>query len=126
MTALAESRQVDHNISKALEAALARGALPGESEGFDQKAMLTAAAFIAGTAATRRPGHVAIAMETLGEGATGRYMRIAIVNDDMPFLVDSIANALAAAHILIHRLLHPLLAVDPETGNASLRESVCQ
>src|SRR3546814_6963320 len=86
MTALAESRQVDHNISKALEAALARGALPGESEGFDQKAMLTAAAFIAGTAATRRPGHVAIALETLGEGATGRYMRIAIVNDDMPFL----------------------------------------
>ncbi|HEX7741370.1 MAG TPA: glutamate dehydrogenase, partial [Sphingobium sp.] len=49
---------------------------------------------------------------TLGEGATGRYMRIAIVNDDMPFLVDSIANALAAVDITIHRLLHPVLSVD--------------
>ncbi|WP_327752843.1 NAD-glutamate dehydrogenase domain-containing protein [Sphingobium sp. SJ10-10] len=112
MTALAESRQVDHSIHDALEAALARGALPGESEGFDQDAMLEAAGFIARAAATRRPGHVAIAMETLGEGATGRFMRIAIVNDDMPFLVDSIANALAAADIIIHRLLHPVLSVE--------------
>ena len=120
MTALAESKQVDRGISDALEAALARGTLPGESEGFDQHAMLSAAAFIAGTAATRRPGNVAIAMETLGEGANGRYMRIAIINDDMPFLVDSIANALAAADIIIHRLLHPVLSVERD-GNGHLK-----
>lgn len=120
MTALAESRQVDHSIRDALEMALARGALPGESEGFDHDAVLDAAGFIARTAATRRPGHVAIAMETLGEGATGRFMRIAIVNDDMPFLVDSIANALAAADIIIHRLLHPVLSVERD-GNGHLK-----
>ncbi|WP_176595003.1 MULTISPECIES: NAD-glutamate dehydrogenase [Sphingobium] len=120
MTALAESRQVDHSIRDALEMALARGALPGESEGFDHDAVLDAAGFIARTAATRRPGLVAIAMETLGEGATGRFMRIAIVNDDMPFLVDSIANALAAADIIIHRLLHPVLSVERD-GNGHLK-----
>ncbi|AEG50728.1 NAD-glutamate dehydrogenase [Sphingobium chlorophenolicum L-1] len=120
MTALAESKQVDHGIRDALETALARGALPGESEGFDHDAVLDAAGFIARTAAARRPGHVAIAMETLGEGATGRFMRIAIVNDDMPFLVDSIANALAAADIIIHRLLHPVLSVERD-GDGRLK-----
>ena len=38
-------------------------------------------------------------------------MRLAIVNDDMPFLVDSVAAALAANRIDIHRLLHPVLPV---------------
>ena len=59
-------------------------------------------------------------METLGEGANGRYMRVAIINDDMPFLVDSIANALAAADIIIHRLLHPVLSVERD-GNGHLK-----
>lgn len=114
MTTLAESKsnQVDISIREALEAALARGALPGESEGFDHDAASAAAAFLGRTAQSRKPGHVAIAIDTLGEGATGRFMRIAIVNDDMPFLVDSIANTLAAVDITIHRLLHPVLSVD--------------
>lgn len=120
MTALAEPKQVDVSIRDALETALERGALPGESEGFDSGAVHEAASFIARTAATRRPGHVAIAMETLGEGVGGRFMRIAIINDDMPFLVDSIANALAGADIIIHRLLHPVLSVERD-GNGHLK-----
>src|SRR4029078_6172099 len=39
-------------------------------------------------------------------------MRIAIVNDDMPFLVDSVANAVAARQLTIHRLLHPVVCVE--------------
>ncbi|WP_022683000.1 NAD-glutamate dehydrogenase [Sphingobium bisphenolivorans] len=122
MTAMAESKtkEVDHSIRDALQAALARGALPGESEDFGSEAVMQAAAFLCRTANTRRPGHVAIAMETLGEGATGRYMRIALINDDMPFLVDSIANALASADIIIHRLLHPILSVERD-GNGHLK-----
>lgn len=114
MTALAEPnlKQVDASIRTALEAALERGALPGESENFDHNAASAAAAFLGRTAHVRKPGQFAIAIETLGEGATGRYMRVAIVNDDMPFLVDSIANALAAHDITIHRLLHPVLSVE--------------
>jgi glutamate dehydrogenase len=38
-------------------------------------------------------------------------MRIGIVNDDMPFLVDSIAMAIAARGLIIHRLLHPVVCV---------------
>jgi glutamate dehydrogenase len=114
MTALVEakSKEVDNNIRKALEEALSKGALPGESEGLDAAALTAAASFLGATANGRKPGHAAIAMETLGEGANGRFMRLAIVNDDMPFLVDSIANALAAADITIHRLLHPVLSVE--------------
>ena len=37
---------------------------------------------------------------------------MAIINDDMPFLVDSVANAIAARQLTIHRLLHPVVCVD--------------
>ena len=40
-------------------------------------------------------------------------MRIGIVNDDMPFLVNSVANAIAARQLTIHRLLHPVVCVEP-------------
>jgi glutamate dehydrogenase len=118
MTALAEAKnkEVDTSIRQALADALERGALPGESEGLDGATLAEAAAFLGRTANDRKPGAVAIAIETLGEGATGRFMRLAIVNDDMPFLVDSIANTLAAADITIHRLLHPVLSVERNGG----------
>ena len=114
MTALAEPKikEVDTSIREALEAALAKGALPGESEDFDHEAAAAAAGFLGRTGSYRKPGQAAIAIETLGEGATGRYMRIALINDDMPFLVDSIANAMATVDITIHRLLHPVLSVE--------------
>ncbi|MFN3387488.1 MAG: NAD-glutamate dehydrogenase, partial [Allosphingosinicella sp.] len=41
-----------------------------------------------------------------------RRMRIGIVNDDMPFLVDSVANTLAARGLTVHRLLHPVVCVE--------------
>ena len=45
-------------------------------------------------------------------------MRIAVVNDDMPFLVDSISAALAAQGVEVRRLLHPIAAVRrDEEGN---------
>ena len=120
MTALAEAKikEVDTFIREALETALERGALPGEREGLDEAALAQAAAFLGRTANGRRPGQSAIAIETLGEGANGRYMRIALVNDDMSFLVDSIANTLAASDITIHRLLHPVLSVTRDGDGA--------
>ncbi len=48
-------------------------------------------------------------------------MRIGIVNDDMPFLVDSVANAIAAKQLAIHRLLHPVVCVTRDE-NGELRE----
>ena len=62
-------------------------------------------------------------------------MRIGIVNDDMPFLVDSVANAIAARQLTIHRLLHPVVcvtrdkagvleAIEPLCGDRERRESL--
>ena len=74
MTTLADAKtkEVDTGIRQALETALARGALPGEREGFDEAALTAAATFVGRTAHARQPGQPVIAIETLGEGATGR------------------------------------------------------
>jgi glutamate dehydrogenase len=97
--------------AQAIAAALVTGALPGELDGFDDAARDAAAAFIAGIAAQRTPGTPAIALTPLGSEGVHRRMRLGIVNDDMPFLVDSIAAALGAHGIDVHRLLHPVLPV---------------
>jgi glutamate dehydrogenase len=110
MTMLAEPGVA--TVRDALRVALAQGALPEEIEGFDEGATERAATFLADTAALRKPGFPTIALETLGEGARERFMRIALINDDMPFLVDSIANTLATANITIYRLIHPVLSVE--------------
>ncbi|HLO78730.1 MAG TPA: NAD-glutamate dehydrogenase [Magnetospirillum sp.] len=41
---------------------------------------------------------------------------VEIVNDDMPFLVDSVAMVLAQANIAIHLLVHPIVAVRRDPG----------
>ncbi|MEI9928862.1 MAG: hypothetical protein WDN44_15760 [Sphingomonas sp.] len=45
-------------------------------------------------------------------------MRLAVINDDMPFLVDSISGAAAAYDIAIHRILHPVIAVERDEAGA--------
>ena len=45
-------------------------------------------------------------------------MRLAIVNDDMPFLVDSIAAAIAGRDIAIDRLIHPVVKVTRDAKGA--------
>ncbi|HEX5184345.1 MAG TPA: NAD-glutamate dehydrogenase domain-containing protein [Allosphingosinicella sp.] len=125
----------DARILDALAFALVAGALPGELVGFTDQDRLAAAEFVASCAARRPRGRALVHLETLGGGAGHRRMRIGIVNDDMPFLVDSIANALAARGLIVHRLLHPvvcvrrdeedrLLAVEPLCDEAERRESM--
>jgi glutamate dehydrogenase len=96
---------------RAIALALIDGALPGETDGFSEKARAEAAAFVAATAAQRKAGQPALALESTGGDGVQRRMRLAVVNDDMPFLVDSVASTLAAHQIDIHRLLHPVLPV---------------
>jgi glutamate dehydrogenase len=106
------------SLSHALEALLTEGALPGELEGFGEAERAEAARFVAEAATSRVPGTPAIALET-GMGEDSRTMRLAVVNDDMPFLVDSIAAAIAAHDIAILRLIHPVIAVE-RTGDGTL------
>src|SRR5512139_927940 len=109
----AEASTVD-----ALQQALIGNALAGEIDGFTKEEQEEAARFIAEVAFKRRRGEVSIRLESTGGEAGRRRMRLGIINDDMPFLVDSIANAIAGRHLTIHRLLHPVVCVDRDKGGA--------
>src|SRR3546814_13143557 len=50
-----------------------------------------------------------------------RFLRIAIVNDDMPFLVDSIAATIAAQGIAIDRLVHSVIFVSRDESGELTR-----
>ncbi len=97
-------------LAKALAARLADALLPGEGDfGVDQLAK--AAEFMLTAADRREPGEPAVVLESVSGSASERFMRIAVINDDMPFLVDSITTAITAHGLAIDRLVHPVLAV---------------
>ena len=97
-------------LNKALARQLADSLLPGDSP-FTPDGLERAAAFVLAAAATRDSGQASIVIESISGSATDRFMRIALINDDMPFLVDSIAATIAAHGLAIDRLLHPVMAV---------------
>jgi NAD-specific glutamate dehydrogenase len=104
----------DVQIVDAIASALIENALPGEIEGFTDDARMEAARFLAACAERRPRGIALVRLETLGGALGERHMRIGIVNDDMPFLVDSVANTLAARGLTVRRLLHPIVCVERE------------
>jgi len=113
MTAL---RRAAKSLVDSLRSALTCDALPGETASFGAAEQQKAAEFIADVALVRTPGEIAIRVESTGGEAGKRRMRLAVVNDDMPFLVDSVAAAIAARGLAVHRLLHPIVGVsrDPQ------------
>jgi len=113
-------------LVEALRKALTGHALPGETRDFTREGEREAAEFLAGVAGRRRKGEVALAIQSTGGEAGRRRMRIAIVNDDMPFLVDSVTNAMAGHQLTIHRLLHPVVCVNRDKDGLLLDvESLC-
>ena len=108
MTAL---RHAAKSLVGSLRTALTSDALPGETANFGAVEQQKAAEFIADVALVREPGEIAIRVESTGGEAGKRRMRLAVVNDDMPFLVDSVAAAIAARGLAVHRLLHPIVNV---------------
>jgi len=117
----AEGQTVD-----ALEQALVGNALTGELDGFSAEDREEAARFIAEVAHKRRKGSVSIRLESTGGEAGRRRMRLGIINDDMPFLVDSVANAIAGRALTVHRLLHPVVCVDrDDSGVLQALEPLC-
>src|SRR3546814_16909702 len=95
MAAKAARHDANHIID-AVTSALRHGALPGENEGFNEEACEDAARFLAGAIRIRAIGEPIIALETLKGVGNRRLMRLAVINDDMPFLVDSVAATLSA------------------------------
>ncbi|OYW46983.1 MAG: glutamate dehydrogenase [Sphingomonadales bacterium 32-68-7] len=94
-------------LAASLRERMAHSLLPGDSH-LTRDHLDRAAAFLLEAALTRAEGEAAILVRS-DPGA--RLTRIAIVNKDMPFLVDSIAATIAAAGIDIDLLVHPILAV---------------
>ncbi|HET9512198.1 MAG TPA: glutamate dehydrogenase, partial [Sphingomonas sp.] len=108
------------SLSDALAARLIEGALPGEIEGLTAAERAEAAAFVAQTAASRPPGTPAIALEMVEGDGHRRRMRLAVVNDDMPFLVDSIAATIAAHDVPIDRVIHPVVLAKRDAAGTLL------
>ena len=118
--------RLDPPLVESIRKALTGHALPGETQGLTKEGERQAAEFIAEVASRRKRGELALKIESIGGEAGRRRMRIAIINDDMPFLVDSVANAIAGRQLTIHRLLHPVVCVDrDEHGELELVEPLC-
>jgi glutamate dehydrogenase len=100
-----------------LAARLAEAQLPVDGEMTPQERG-EAARFVLNAAALRLRGHGAMAIETAAREEGGRFMRIAVVNEDMPFLVDSIATTVSAHGLVIDRLIHPVLPVERDGKGA--------
>ena len=77
---------------------------------FEKARLGDAAEFVGVLAAQRMFGRSAMAIESVSDER--RLTRIAIINDDMPFLVDSVAATIAALGLSIDRLVHPVIPVE--------------
>ena len=69
--------------------------------------------------ATRTPGEpkVRVLSPTLAEdGWASRHSVIEIVNDDMPFLVDSTTTEINRQGLTLHLIVHPIFAVERDAG----------
>ncbi|MDG5747960.1 NAD-glutamate dehydrogenase [Qipengyuania sp. XHP0207] len=99
------SRKLLSELTARMEQTLLRGDTP-----FAEGQLKEAAIFLGEMAATREFGKAAIHVESATEDR--RFTRIAIVNDDMPFLVDSVAAAISALGLSIDRLVHPVVPVE--------------
>ena len=118
--------RLDPPLVESIRKALTGNALPGETQGLSREAEREAAEFLADVAAKRKRGELALRIQSIGGEAGNRRMRIGLVNDDMPFLVDSVANAIAARQLTIYRLLHPVVCVDrDEDGELERVEPLC-
>ena len=119
--------RLDPPLVESIRKALTGNALPGETHGLSRDAERAGRRIPSRRSLReRRPGELALAIQSIGGEAGNRRMRIGIVNDDMPFLVNSVANAIAARQLTIHRLLHPVVCVQPRCeGRAARRSSRC-
>jgi len=102
-------------LRNALADAFLKGALPGENDGFDEAACTQAAEFALSALARRPSADTRLLIESIPGQAGQRHMRLAIINDDMPFLVDSIAATVSRFGLAVDRVIHPVVALRRDT-----------
>ncbi|MBW8755212.1 MAG: NAD-glutamate dehydrogenase [Sphingomonadales bacterium] len=110
----------EKRLALAMAEELTASLLAGE-EPFSKPALTAAARVVLDAAMERAPGKPAIAVESVTGPVAERLTRIAVVNDDMPFLVDSIAATIDAQGLAIDRLVHPTVAVK-RMGDGRLKD----
>ena len=103
------------SLLDALAHRLTKGALPGELQGFGKEERAEAADFVATAAYSRPAGAPTMVVEPIATNDPRRRMRVAIVNDDMPFLVDSIAATISSHDIAVDRIIHPVIPVSRDS-----------
>ena len=106
--------KVDSKLVRTLVGKLEDVILPGDDP-FAKGQLEEAARFILATACRRKQGEPVVALQSALGGR--RILRIALINDDMPFLVDSVAATIAAHGLSIDRLVHPVLRVERDSDN---------
>ncbi|MFN4356228.1 NAD-glutamate dehydrogenase [Sphingopyxis alaskensis] len=123
--------KIPAKIAAAYLGALEGSALPGEGDDLDRAALAEASRFAARAALERAAGRPSLLLEPIAAEGPDRRMRLVIINDDMPFLVDSTSQVVAAQGLVVHRILHPVIAVKrdaeghlQEAGTGDIRESV--
>ncbi|PKP89360.1 MAG: hypothetical protein CVT77_18085, partial [Alphaproteobacteria bacterium HGW-Alphaproteobacteria-16] len=114
-TTEATPKSNERALINALSLHLGASQLPGDRP-VDKPALEAAAGYLLAAARTRAPGQPLVQIEsTSGER---RHLRIAIINEDMPFLVDSVAATIAAQSLGIDLLLHPVIVVERDSAGA--------
>ncbi|WP_296678623.1 NAD-glutamate dehydrogenase domain-containing protein [Novosphingobium sp.] len=108
MTAKTARSGTKASLDQAMASRLTSAMLPGDAP-FAKDDLARAVDFMLAAAAVRNGKEPTITLETVSGSASERFMRIAVINDDMPFLVDSIAATIAAEGLAIDRLLHPIV-----------------
>ncbi len=87
----------------------------------DPELLWAAALGLFAFARERRPGHPAVRVfdpDLDRHGWVSSHTVIEIVNDDMPFLVDSVAMELARRGIGVHLLVHPVVTVSRDAAGS--------
>lgn len=104
-------KSIGNALRTRLEASLLPGDLPPGTGELD-----AVSDYLLAAALTRRPGESLVHIES--DTGERRRLRIAVINDDMPFLVDSVAATIAAQGLAIDRLLHPVAPVTRDDAGA--------
>ncbi len=109
--AAGKKASIPASFEKIVRQSLLAGALPGENERFGEAQCKAAAAFILSATIQRNPAEANIFADSFSDKDGRLATRIAIINADMPFLVDSASALLAESGIDVERLIHPILSV---------------
>ena len=73
--------------------------------------------------AVRRPGQALLRIFNVNEkdhGYSSAFTFVEMVNDDMPFLVDSVAAAINRRHLAVHITVHPIISMRRDGSNKLL------